>query len=167
MVSTTSAAPEPTYTKTKTQTQDDEDDEESTKTSTTSRSTPTSSPPSGGNVNALFPAGSSGPSWSTADSVDGNLPLSDGTLRPQNLMRALPHDYVTMAGKKAMKAHFPKGSYTFGHSPQGGLSFYAPGPSSVDLTEAKEATFGYSVYFPEGFDFQKGGKLPGLCEHQP
>lgn len=61
-----------------------------------------------------------------------------------------------------MQAHYPKGSYTFGHQPQGGISFYAPGPSDVDLTTAKEATFGYSVMFDEGFDWNKGGKLPGL-----
>ena len=67
-------------------------------------------------------------------------------------------------GKKSMKAHFPQGSYTFSHSPQGGFSFYAPGPASVDLTTAKEATFGYTAYFPSGFDFVKGGKVPGLCE---
>lgn len=63
-----------------------------------------------------------------------------------------------------MQAHYPKGSYTFTHSPEGGLSFYAPGPSDVDLTTAKEATFGYSVMFEDGFEWQKGGKLPGLCE---
>jgi hypothetical protein len=61
-----------------------------------------------------------------------------------------------------MKAHYPKGSYTFTHTPLGGISFYASGP--IDLTKAKEATFGYSVFFGDGFDFQKGGKLPGLCE---
>jgi hypothetical protein len=78
-------------------------------------------------------------------------------------MRALPHDYVNAPdGKQAMKAHYPEGSYTFGHQPQGGLSFYAPGPSSVDLTSAKEVTFGYSVFFEEGFAFNKGGKLPGI-----
>jgi hypothetical protein len=84
-------------------------------------------------------------------------------LRPTNLLSALAHDYVSAPdGKKAMKAHFPKGSYTFTHKPQGGLSFYAPGPSSVDLSTAKEATFGYSVFFEQGFGFQKGGKLPGI-----
>lgn len=61
-----------------------------------------------------------------------------------------------------MKAHYPKGSYNFGHNPQGGFSFYAPGPAAVDLTTAKEATFGYSVFFPKGFAFNLGGKLPGL-----
>lgn len=64
-----------------------------------------------------------------------------------------------------MQAHYPKGSYTFTHSPEGGLSFYAPGPDAVDLTTAKEATFGYSVMFEDGFEWQKGGKLPGLCEY--
>jgi len=62
-----------------------------------------------------------------------------------------------------MKAHYPQGSYTFGNKPQGGFSFYAPGPTSLDLGTAKEATFGYSVYFPKGFAFNLGGKLPGLC----
>jgi hypothetical protein len=61
-----------------------------------------------------------------------------------------------------MKAHFPQGSYTFGNDPQGGFSFYAPGPTSLDLSTAKEATFGYSVFFPKGFAFNLGGKLPGL-----
>jgi hypothetical protein len=67
-------------------------------------------------------------------------------------------------GRRAMKAFFPQGSYTFTHQPQGGFSFYAPGPADVDLTAAKEATFGYSVYFPNGFAFNKGGKLPGFCK---
>jgi hypothetical protein len=92
------------------------------------------------------------------------LPLSDPTFRPSNVLSALTHNYVTAPdGEKSMEATYPKGSYTFTHgSPLGGFSFYAPGPASVDLTTAKEATFGYSAYFPEGFEFQKGGKLPGL-----
>jgi hypothetical protein len=61
-----------------------------------------------------------------------------------------------------MQAHYPQGSFNFQHEPQGGISFYAPGPDSLDITTAKELTFGYSVYFPEGFDFNKGGKLPGI-----
>lgn len=128
-------------------------------------------PPQGGNSNtgaasALFPVPGFSKSWSTSPRADNPLPLSDGTLRPTRLMKALSHDYVDAPdGKLAMKAHYPKGSYTFGHQPQGGLSFYAPGPGSVDLTEAKEATFGYSVFFEQGFEFQKGGKLPGLCTY--
>ncbi|CAL1703287.1 unnamed protein product [Somion occarium] len=102
--------------------------------------------------------------WTTS-SISGAAvsPLSDATFRPHNIITALPHDYVNAPdGKRSMKAHFPKGSYTFSHSPQGGFSFYAPGPANVDLTTAKEATFGYTAYFPSGFDFVKGGKVPGL-----
>ena len=64
-----------------------------------------------------------------------------------------------------MKAFYPEGSYTFTHAVKGGFSFYATGPDSVDLSKAKEATLSYSVYFEDGFDFQKGGKIPGFCEY--
>lgn len=33
----------------------------------------------------------------------------------------------------------------------------------MDLTLAKEATFGYSVMSEEGWEWNPGGKLPGLC----
>jgi len=89
--------------------------------------------------------------------------LSDAAFRPTKVLTGLSHDYVSAPdGKKAMKAHYPKGSYNFGHKPMGGFSFYAPGPSNVDLSTAREATFGYSVYFGKDFDFQLGGKLPGI-----
>ncbi|EKM83147.1 hypothetical protein AGABI1DRAFT_34922 [Agaricus bisporus var. burnettii JB137-S8] len=117
---------------------------------------------SGGLLGDLFPIADKLLSWTTIPS-DGSLPLSDSTFRPQKEIKDLSHDYIDAPdGKKSMKAHYPKGSYNFQHTPKGGFSFYAPGPEDVDLTTAKEATFGYSVYFPEGFDFVKGGKLPGL-----
>ncbi|KAK7047675.1 hypothetical protein VNI00_006443 [Paramarasmius palmivorus] len=115
-------------------------------------------------ISSLLPPSNLKSKWTTLPGQPNALPLDDSTLRPQKVLTALPHPYVTAPdGKtKAMKAHFPKGSYTFSHEPQGGLSFYAPGPSSVNLETAKEAWFGYSVFFDEGFGFQKGGKLPGL-----
>ncbi|KAF8061701.1 hypothetical protein FPV67DRAFT_1509975 [Lyophyllum atratum] len=115
-----------------------------------------------GALGALFPVSGFSKSWSTSSIAPNPLPLSDATLQPTKLLSALSHDYVNVNGKKAMRAHYPKGSYTFTHKPQGGLSFYAPGPSSVDLSTAKEATFGYSVFFEDGFGWQKGGKLPGI-----
>jgi hypothetical protein len=78
------------------------------------------------------------------------------------VLSKLSHDYVTIAGKKAMRAHYAAGSWNFQQEPLGGFSFYAPGPASVDLTTAKEATLSYSVLFEDGFEFVKGGKLPGL-----
>jgi hypothetical protein len=118
---------------------------------------------SNGKLSALFPVSGSGETWSTSPLANSPMPLSDSTLNPTKVMSSLSHDYVSAPdGKKAMKAHYPKGSYTFGHNPQGGISFYASGPHSVDLSTAKEATFGYSVFFEEGFSFHKGGKLPGI-----
>jgi hypothetical protein len=147
------------------------------KATTTSSTKPTPSPdasnPGSGSasssgslsLDALFPVSDLKASWTTSPLATDPLPLSDSTLKPTNLLSALPHPYVNAPdGKKAMKAHYPKGSYTFTHQPQGGISFYAPG--AIDLTKAKEATFGYSVYFEDGFGFQKGGKLPGLCKWQ-
>ena len=115
-----------------------------------------------GLLGSLFPVSGFSKSWTTA--VGGaTVGLSDATFRPTKELKGLSHDYVSAPdGKKAMKAHYPKGSYTFGHEPRGGFSFYAPGPANVDLSTAKEATFGYSVFFPEGFEFQLGGKLPGI-----
>jgi len=67
-------------------------------------------------------------------------------------------------GKHALKAHYAAGSYRLGVKgvPKGGFNFYSPGPDGLDLTTAKEAVFGYSVMFPKGFEFVKGGKLPGF-----
>ncbi|KAH9939572.1 hypothetical protein B0H21DRAFT_32694 [Amylocystis lapponica] len=126
------------------------------------------SPPSDGSTSSsailseLFPV-SSTKSWTTAPQANDALSLSDATLRPTKDIKALSHNYVNAPdGKYSMQAHYPKGSYTFSNTPQGGFSFYAPGPADIDLTTAKEATFGYQVFFEEGFEFNMGGKLPGL-----
>jgi hypothetical protein len=68
-----------------------------------------------------------------------------------------------------MSAIFPNGSYTLSDSTNGngGFSFYAPCPQNVDLTTDKEVTFGCSAMFEQGFQFDMGGKLPGLCECSP
>ncbi|KZT18836.1 polysaccharide lyase family 14 protein [Neolentinus lepideus HHB14362 ss-1] len=116
-------------------------------------------------LSELFPDGQGSNRWTTCPSSSSSVSLSDSTLRPTNNIAALSHKYVTPpdgSSDTAMQAHYPKGSYVPSESPQGGFSFYASGPKSVDLTTAKETTFGYRVWFPSGFDFVKGGKLPGL-----
>ncbi|KAI0081409.1 hypothetical protein K474DRAFT_1703850 [Panus rudis PR-1116 ss-1] len=112
-------------------------------------------------LRALFPV-SQEKSWSTSSSVQGARPLSDATLRPTKVMSVLSHNYVDHAGKKAMQAHYPAGSFNLKNEPHGGVSFYALGPSDIDFTTAKEVTLGYSVFFEDGFEWVKGGKLPGL-----
>ncbi|KAJ7481441.1 polysaccharide lyase family 14 protein [Mycena latifolia] len=114
-------------------------------------------------LSALFPIPNALAQWTTLPGAPGALPLSDATLRPFKVMSGTTHDYVSAPdGKPAMEAKFPKGSYIPSKEPSGGFSFYAPGPEDVDFTQAEEVTFGYSVFFPTGFQFVKGGKLPGI-----
>ncbi|KAF9239164.1 polysaccharide lyase family 14 protein [Melanogaster broomeanus] len=101
--------------------------------------------------------------WTTAPEAPNALPLSDSTLNPFDNIEELSHNYTAAPdGQIGMQAYYPQGSYTLSREPNGGISFYAPGPANVDLTTAKEATFGYSIYFEADFGWQKGGKLPGL-----
>ncbi|KAF5372895.1 hypothetical protein D9758_001456 [Tetrapyrgos nigripes] len=137
------------------------------KNSTSSDSESSSSQQSGslgGLLSMLFPipTNGSGKSWTTASESPNALPLSDETLVVSKDKKGLLHNFGTFDGKNTMKAVFPKDSYIPSKDPPGGLSFYAAGPADVDLTTALEATLGYSVYFPDGFEWVKGGKLPGL-----
>ncbi|KAF7292933.1 hypothetical protein MIND_01192400 [Mycena indigotica] len=125
----------------------------------TSKSTGTNAP----TIKELLPSSKALASWTTLAGAPGALPLSDATLKSFNIMSGVTHP-VTKApdGTLAMQATYPKGSFNPSHQPRGGFSFYAPGPDKVDLTTAREALFGYSIMFPKGFQFNKGGKLPGL-----
>ncbi|KAI0806735.1 hypothetical protein C8Q74DRAFT_1190296 [Fomes fomentarius] len=139
-------------------------EEESTTKKASSTNAPSSTHESTttGLLKKLFPVNAL-KKWTTSTSSDNSLPLNDNTFGVTKLLSALSHDYVTAPdGKKSVQAHYPKGSYTFGHSPEGGFSFYATGPDNFNLDNAKEATLSYSVYFEEDFDFNKGGKLPGF-----
>ena len=61
-----------------------------------------------------------------------------------------------------MIANYPAGTVKLA-APGHGYSFYTEGQhNGVEVTGAKEVVFSYSVYFQEGFQFVKGGKLPGL-----
>ncbi|EIN07957.1 hypothetical protein PUNSTDRAFT_88685 [Punctularia strigosozonata HHB-11173 SS5] len=132
-----------------------------TKSSSSEKASATSNSLSSSLLTALFPVDTV-TSWTTSSSSKDALTLSDSTLKPFKVLSALSHKYVQQDGKTAMHAHYPKGSFNFQHTPLGGISFYAPGPDSLDITTAKELTFGYSVFFDSDFDFNKGGKLPGI-----
>ena len=115
---------------------------------------------------AVFPLGRGLQSWTTLQSAGDALPIADATFRPTKDNKALTHDTVTspeVNSSPAMLAIFPKGCHSRSQT-KGGFSFCAPGPANVDLTTAREVTFGYSVMFEQDFQFNKGGKLPGLCE---
>lgn len=57
---------------------------------------------------------------------------------------------------------YANGSYAYISEALGGVSFYALGPANQPINNAKVLTFSYSVLFSAGFQFNKGGKLPGL-----
>ncbi|KAG8771857.1 hypothetical protein FRC12_003367, partial [Ceratobasidium sp. 428] len=131
-------------------------------------STPTSAPAPqvAGLLAKVLPLGlgKSTNSWTTVQNygADSAYPLADtgNTLRPVRVLGGLlPAVSSAPDGKQSIEVFFSKGSYAFMGTP-GGISFYAYGPS--DLTHANELTFGYSIYFEAGFDFVRGGKLPGL-----
>lgn len=68
--------------------------------------------------------------------------------------------YELINNKYTMKVYYPNGSYIPSLSnPIGGTGFYA---SPLFLENAKKVTFEYEVFFPDNFNFVKGGKLPGL-----
>ncbi|TFY65372.1 hypothetical protein EVG20_g5628 [Dentipellis fragilis] len=140
----------------------------SAKSNSTSSTDDDDTPSGGSSVEQmLFPKGRGSSSWTTSSDISGAVSLSDATFRPTKMIKSLSHTYMKSPGsdsKLAMQAKYPEGSYTYDHDPAGGLSFYAPGPSSVDLSSAKEVTLGYAVMFDEDFEWNKGGKLPGLCE---
>ena len=116
--------------------------------------------PTGGLMGKLLPE-KVNEFWTTAKGSDKTVSMSDSTLRPHHAMSSLKRDYVEFQGKSTIHAHYNKGSYAY-RGPTGGLSFYSPGHSSVDLTKAKEAWFGYSIFFTKDFDWVLGGKLFGL-----
>ncbi|KAI0255311.1 hypothetical protein BJV78DRAFT_1119893 [Lactifluus subvellereus] len=58
-----------------------------------------------------------------------------------------------------LQLFYPKDSINPAGWPQGGSEFYA---APLDLRNARNVTFAYSVFFPSDFEWVKGGKLPGL-----
>ncbi|TPX60718.1 hypothetical protein PhCBS80983_g01620 [Powellomyces hirtus] len=63
------------------------------------------------------------------------------------------------SGDKVLRVTYPAGSYNPSGKPRGGTGFYA---QPVDLSHATAVSFEVQMFFPKGFDFVKGGKLPGL-----
>lgn len=125
---------------------------------------------------SLFPAGGypSSNSWSTSSELESYYSMDAGL---NVVSGSLPRTSRTPDGKyDAIASFFPKGSINPANknAPKGGINFYSSGPHSGsrltaginsytgDLTQAKEITFSYSVLFQDDFQFQLGGKLPGV-----
>ncbi|SCV69074.1 BQ2448_2094 [Microbotryum intermedium] len=59
----------------------------------------------------------------------------------------------------ALQVAYPKGSRNPSKYPIGGVGLYS---EKLDLSQASNVSLSYSVFFEKGFEFNKGGKLPGL-----
>ena len=95
------------------------------------------------------------------------IDLSDDDLNVFKSAKGLTHAVTRHRGKVAWEAVYPQGSTNPGNSNgvKGGFGFYGNGSDVFEesLKTANEVMISYSVLFEAGFDFVKGGKLPGGC----
>ena len=114
----------------------------------------------------LYPVRPTFKEWTTSEIFERVLPTDDETFRSVKILASTTRRVLKAPdGVVSMEGFYPNGSFTFAHTPRGGFSFYAPGPEDIDLTTAREATLSYTILFPKGFDWVKGGKIPGFCAY--
>ncbi|CAD6580626.1 MAG: hypothetical protein TREMPRED_002788 [Tremellales sp. Tagirdzhanova-0007] len=107
----------------------------------------------------IFPMGTGSASWTTCTDSSSSLSYS-GALNPLTAGK-LPNIAISPDGHSSLLANYPSG--TFQLSATQGFNFYTEGSKNSVLVEvAKEVMLSYSVYFQSGFQFNKGGKMPGL-----
>ncbi|WWC73613.1 uncharacterized protein I206_107585 [Kwoniella pini CBS 10737] len=127
----------------------------SSTSSAQAESTSSSSSSSGRSGNSLFPWGTGSASWTTSD---GGLSFN-GALKPLTAGK-LPSTSNAPDGSNSLIANYPSGTVGLTSA---GFSFYTEGShNGVQVDNAKEVSFSYSVYLENGFEFVKGGKMPGL-----
>lgn len=122
----------------------------------------------------------SGSTQSTQGGPLAHILLEDSALGVHKISKGTSHKLVTThdhtderQGDRAWEAFFPKGSINPGNknAPMGGFGFYMSGGESFakalkDSTgrgEVVDVVMGYEVLFEEGWEWGKGGKLPGIC----
>lgn len=107
----------------------------------------------------VFPQGRGVQDWTTVVDQTGSMSFDDA-LKPLSAGK-LPTAGSAPDGSNALIASYPAGTVKLASGQ--GYSFYSSGDKAgINIQGAKEVMFSYSVYFQEGFQFVKGGKLPGL-----
>ncbi|ORY34647.1 hypothetical protein BCR39DRAFT_513823 [Naematelia encephala] len=132
----------------------------SSQTSSTSSSAPAAtSAASSGMLARLFPVASIESSWTTSTESSSALSISSA-LNPV-LSGKLPAIGTAPDGSTAIVADFPAGTAKLASGQ--GFNFYSAGDKSgVDVTTAREVLLSYSAFFQDGFEPNKGGKMPGV-----
>ncbi|KAJ7184514.1 hypothetical protein C8R46DRAFT_461965 [Mycena filopes] len=110
------------------------------------------------NVSA-FPAGQQ-----NLQLVDGIPASASPTSEPDPLgirpATATPSPYIAWSNTTTvLQLRYPAGSSNPAGDPQGGAEIYC---TPLDIISALVVTLEYSVFFPWGFNWVKGGKLPGM-----
>jgi len=129
---------------------------------TSTSATSSSSGNTGGSLmSRLFPMGSSTADWTTCPEGSNSMDFTSA-LNPLSFGK-LPSISNSPDGQSALVANYPAGTFKYSASTGHGYSFYSEGQhDNVIVSGAKEVLFSYSIYFQSGFQFNKGGKLPGL-----
>jgi hypothetical protein len=67
----------------------------------------------------------------------------------------------------AWEAFYPEGSISPSANIPGGFSFYLSGPQEFAdrLETASEVVLSYRMMLQDGWEWKKGGKLPGVCKY--
>lgn len=98
------------------------------------------------------------------DALPANFSFSD-LLPGTNSSHSTPSD-APQAGPPfegaLLRLFYPASSINPSSATPGGADFYASPFPAARLARARTMTLAYRVLFPAGFDFVKGGKLPGL-----
>ncbi|GAA5975727.1 hypothetical protein JCM11641_005849 [Rhodosporidiobolus odoratus] len=112
-----------------------------------------------GKDNVALVTGIPASAWATTMSSSTPAAAPTGRATNQAAVKVFPR--VDLTNSTMMQVDFPKDSMNPGDKslPTGGVGIYM---TPLNLSEATNVTFSYSVFFPADFDFVKGGKLPGL-----
>ncbi|KAG1865391.1 polysaccharide lyase family 14 protein [Suillus subluteus] len=106
-----------------------------------------------------FPSGKQ--NIAVIDSISALTIVPGGSLYAQDIIES--HNTINTPNvtdfTAALQLVYPANSVNPASKSPGGAEFYA---SPLNLSDAKNVTMEYSVYFPADFDWVKGGKLPGL-----
>ncbi|GBE80913.1 hypothetical protein SCP_0306350 [Sparassis crispa] len=119
--------------------------------------------------------------FTTAHAVDvpsiHQVHLSDSALGVHKVSSGTTHTLVrppvppsTDSDEHTWDALFPAGSVNPGNksAPPGGFGFYVHGPPEFARALREEAPrevlMSYAVMFEDGWEWRKGGKLPGICK---
>ncbi|KAG1768996.1 hypothetical protein EDD22DRAFT_870282 [Suillus occidentalis] len=95
------------------------------------------------------------------DSISALAIVPGGSVYAQNIIesQSTTNTQNVTGFTSALQLVYPAYSVNPSSKSPGGAEFYA---SPLNLSDAKNVTMEYSVYFPADFDWVKGGKLPGL-----